>query len=801
MARVSDVIDNLIQGISQQSPATRRPTQSAAELNTRHSAVEGLGKRPPLNLIDALVTDNVVPFAHWINRDRVSQYVVLILDETLKVFDVSDGTEVASFALASGHPLYNAGTDKRSQYVAYTKADTTFIASRSVTVAEDAATHSGRPYEAVINVKSGAFSRDYVVRVNGSEIVSYLTPDGAQASQAVYASTDTIADYLVNGDPGIDIPGTPDDVIGSLDTLVASGYTITRNGSVIVVSHPTTDFTIDVDDGQGGNAMTVIKGSVNKFSDLPRDTPVDGFTIQITGDDQNPYDDYFVKWDATLNSWVECAAPGSVQGLDADTMPYLLQRGAGGVWAFGAATWLTREAGSDVSNEAPPFVGQTITAISFNDNRLGIGAGEDLYWSETGDIYNFYRKTVTQYLPDDPFGVVCSGDEEESVSSVRSVRRYNERILVVSDNLQSVVVSGNEFSAGSVRAVPTTSVAVDPAVPALLLKSDLILPTAHGKWSGISQLFVDALSATADVEDITEHVPKLIPADLHTFTGSKTESMVFSGSYTKPASLFVWTYLLKQRERPLSAFTEWTFDTDAIVSARATGSRLDAILRRGMTLYLLTCDLSQALTDDEQDFVTHLDWRVTEADCTVSYNASLDITTITHPVADLSGIAVVSRGGDEEGIGERGQIEDAGAGYVTVQGDWSSRLFFAGVDYTMSYQFSPLYVRDKETGIARQDGRLQVAHLYLDYDRTGYFQVTVQPEGTRPARTRTFEGRIFDSPFNVTDEVSIAKGRFSVPVMTNGETVTITIINDSHLPSNFVLAEWTGSFTPKARRL
>lgn len=804
MPYISDKIDNLIQGVSQQAAAARRSTQSESELNTMSSAVEGLGKRPPAEFIASLVSTTGRAFVHWINRDRLTQFAVIISDETLKVFNAVTGAEEASFAVGPGHPLYNAAADKSSLYVAHTAADTTFLANALLPVAASASVQPARPYEAVINVRAGGFSADYEVKVNGVSLILFRTPNSGEPDSAKYVGTDQIAEFLV--DPSTapaNIVGTtsPAGATNGLDgpglsSLSGSGYTVVRNGSVIYLSHPSVDFSVDVYDDQGSNAMTASKGSVNKFSDLPKDSPVDGFVIKITGDDQNPYDDYFVRWDNTLNSWIEAPAPGSSIGLDPATMPYILQRTGPSAWTLGVGAWVQRGAGSEDSNEDPPFVGNTISTMTDNDGRFAIGAGEDLYWSKARDIYAFFRETVTQYLPDDPFGVVCSGDDE-SVSAIRSVVKFSERLLVVSDSFQNVVVSGDTFGYGSVRAVPTTAIAVDPRVPVLLLKSDLLLATDRGQWTGVSQLFIDGLSAAADVDDVTEHVPKYIPNGLHTFTGSKTEGMVFAAGELNPTSIYVWRYILRNRERAQSAWTKWEIECDRIVSAKCFGSILKVVASRNDTLHLLSVDLSAAASDPDQEYRSLIDWRVAEGECTAVYDLFTDTTTITHPLA-LDGLIVVSRGLDEV-PGELADADSNAPGETVVKGDWSARLFYAGTRYRFEYEFSKIFPRDRE-GAARQDGRLQLAHLYVDFSKTGYFQAIVKPQG-RPARTRTFEGRYFDSPDNVTDEVALASGRFSIPVISNAATTVITLVNDSHFPSNFSLAEWEGSFNSKARRL
>ena len=69
MSLISLQIPNLIQGVSQQPPQMRLPSQLEEQINAYPSLTEGLTKRPPTNHISRLATDADASFIHFINRD------------------------------------------------------------------------------------------------------------------------------------------------------------------------------------------------------------------------------------------------------------------------------------------------------------------------------------------------------------------------------------------------------------------------------------------------------------------------------------------------------------------------------------------------------------------------------------------------------------------------------------------------------------------------------------------------------------------------------------------------------------
>ncbi len=94
-----------------------------------------------------------------------------------------------------------------------------------------------------------------------------------------------------------------------------------------------------------------------------------------------------------------------------------------------------------------------------------------------------------------------------------------------------------------------------------------------------------------------------------------------------------------------------------------------------------------------------------------------------------------------------------------------------------------------------KDGRLQIRNWTVSYNDTSYFQAVVTP-AARDASTTTFTGTVVGS--GLAGRVNLEDGDYEFAVLSRNEGLTVSLTNDSHLPSNFVNAEWQGYYTKPA---
>ena len=135
MSLTSKTIPSMIGGVSQQSDLVRSPDQMQDQTNGWSDIAMGVSKRPPTQLVAKLMANAPTnAFVHPINRDISEQYLAIIADGVIRVFDVVTGAECPVEA-PSGWSYLATATDYASDFDAVTVADYTFVTNRKVTCA------------------------------------------------------------------------------------------------------------------------------------------------------------------------------------------------------------------------------------------------------------------------------------------------------------------------------------------------------------------------------------------------------------------------------------------------------------------------------------------------------------------------------------------------------------------------------------------------------------------------------------------------------------------------------------------
>lgn len=193
---ISSVIPNFVNGVSQQPFTLRLNSQGSLQENGLSTVSQGLKKRPPTRHIKKIRNTPLTnAFLHTINRDLSEQYVVVIENGDLKVFDLNGVEQTVNFPEGKG---YLASTNAAKDFSATTVADYTFIVNKTVKVQENTLHTPTRPFEALVNVKQGQYGRTYKIFINGTSVASYTAPDGGSPSHTDDIDTTYIATVLGN---------------------------------------------------------------------------------------------------------------------------------------------------------------------------------------------------------------------------------------------------------------------------------------------------------------------------------------------------------------------------------------------------------------------------------------------------------------------------------------------------------------------------------------------------------------------------------------------------------------------------
>lgn len=785
MGMISSAIPNLVQGISQQSPSLRLSSQAERQENAFPSLVEGLQKRPPLEYVSTMRNANTIgSFSHLINRDLNERYFVFInASNDISIYDL-DGTE-RTVTYPNGVNYLNS-SNPTTDFRAVTVADYTFIVNSSQTAQMSAALTPLFPYTGLISVKQSDYSQRFTV---------YL--DGAIAADITTSTTDQVETRTT------DVAKRLKQAINTI-----SGFTARADGSTVIITKAgNAAFDLATYDSLGDTGLSATVGTVQRFDELPNKAP-NGYIAQVQGDQTNDFDDYYVKFVSQNGSqtklgegiWVEYAKPEITYELDATTMPHLLIRQSDGSFTFEQADWGDRAVGDENSVPTPTFVGNTITDIFFFQNRLGFLSGENVNMSRTSAYFDFFATTARTLLDDDPIDVAAS---HTKVSLLKHAIPFDRKLLLFSDQTQFILKGGDFITPKNTSISQTTEYEASTTAQPAAAGNVVYFPANRGGFTAIREYYVIDDAGRSDAGDVTAHVAKYVPDGVYSMTASTTENCLACLSTEEPNTMYLYKWHWAGKEKVQSAWFKYTFTGLDILNAEFIESALFVVGNKSGKTILSKIQFDAGRTDPNQEYVTRLDFRVDETDCSVTYDASTQQSTIVTP-HNLSSPIVVSRGVTSGTV-----LQATGSNNLVVSGDVSSSEFYVGEPYMMTYEFSEPTLKEPTGNGGRSSitgGRLQIKHWLLRYQDSGDFTVKVEPL-FRPliqyglGGTFDYTGRVIGGGANVLNSTILASGEFRFPVMSKADRLRVIIESDSHLPCQFLAAEWEGNMHLRSRRV
>ena len=687
MAKLRRPISSLLNGVSQQAPSLRLPSQSEAQINGHPSLADGLIKRPPTEHVKKL-TGTIHPSAYiqTINWASDEQFIVVLIDNDLFVYDVDGVSQTVNFPDGKG---YLNITTANIDFAAVTVEDIMYIANRTVQVALDGVTTA---------------------------------------------------------------PGT-------------------------------------------------YQGKVQDFAALPG-TPANLDTYLIVGDKTIEAQGHYMQYTTSTGVWEEAANPGDATTFDASTMPHKLTYNSGtGQFTFAQETWDAKAAGDTIISPDPSFLNRYIRDIFFHRNRLGVLAGEYCVLSQSGPYYqNFWSQTSVAVLDNDPIDVRAANIR---VSKLNFALPFNRQLAVQSDASQFIMATalGQVLSPATAGLDLSTTYAANAEAKPVTAGNSIFFPSEDGNWASMREYSVSSDSEIVNTaDDLTQHVPKFIPSGVFKMTLSEDDDTMFLVTSSDPTRIYTYKYYYEDGQKVQAAWSYWQFDSgDEILSIEMLESYMYAVVARSDGTHLLRLSLTTDTSVADLGFACLLDMRVS---LTGSYSAVNDETTWTLPYdGSAYAMQVILGGGFTSSLGARvSSVTQPTATTVVAPGDLSAAACYLGVPYTFTYTFSEQFVRqdsDNDQGSPILDGTLNLRNFAVRYNNTGYIRAEVVPRIGADTFTYVFGGKTIGAKSLVIGSPNIDTGTFTFPVVAKSDNVTISLINDTHMPSKLVSAEWTGNFTSK----
>jgi hypothetical protein len=807
MPLISSSIPNLINGVSQQPAALRLASQCEQMVNCMPSPVEGLKKRPPSQHIAKLFSGSAgagCPFTTIVDRDGTIQFLVLILDNDIKVFGLDGSTKTV--AKPDGTSYLNITGEPSAVFRLASVADYTFIVNREKTAAMAATTSPTWGTKSMVFIKSADYATTYSITVNATTVTETTANAGGAAP-----STVAIALALRN----------------SLATALGAGWTITASDYIVrIVKDDGTDYALGSSDTRIGTATVPIKGTVDTISDLPTKAE-HGFIVKILGSAASGADDYYVKFVTTAGSgfghgiWQETVAPGITYLFDAATMPHVLIRNNDGTFTFQKFTWAGRLAGDAITAPNPSFIGATIQNVNLFRNRLALLADENVIMSAADAYDRFWPESVQTVVDSDPIDLSAGS---RKINLLTSSLAFADVLLIFSRNGQFRLSGGNAVAASLTPKTATitqiTAFEMSNTVDPVIVGRTMYFPVPRGEYGGLREFFLpDASGPVPTSEEVTAAVPRFLPSNLSNLVATAAEEAVYAVSKDQPRRVYLYKFLFQGDDKLQSAWSYWEFNAGkSLIGADLVDSDLYVVVQYSDGVYLEQIVTHPETVDAGTTVEMLVDRKVTEASCTVALTtpSGLDTqSTITLPYpinTSTSNMAVVGRffAGNSLMHGQVVQILSStaaggagGNGTLTVRGDLTGAKFFVGELYDMLYEFSTQYLKEQPPGggMAVISGpKLQLRTWTMLFDKSSSFSIKVTPRG-RDTMTYPYTGfEIGDQEISL-GELAIRTSKFRVPVMAQNIEAKIEVVSSSPLPCRLQSAEWEGFYHARAARL
>ncbi len=815
MAIVSRSIPTLLRGISQSSDSSKQSDHADIQDNADSNPVVGLVKRSGIQHVTNLSTSTLGNVhIQTINRDVNERYVAIFSNGNVKVYEL-DGTE-KTVNKPDGTTYLNT-SNPRDTIKTVTIADFTFVVNTNQVTAMDTTLSAGNITQAIIFVKQVSNDTVYSITVDGVTVTDDTTSDSSLSTSQVAA-----------------------DLQSGLNSGL-SGFTIARSGSVIhIKKNDGSNFAIDGTDTQGNTQLTIVKNSVQRFTDLPAVSP-NGMVVEVKGDESTNFDNYYVKF-VTNNGnaleegqWEETVEAGIQFKFDYATMPHVLIRQADGNFRFARVdgdtytisgtnytlpVWGERTAGDIESAPDPSFIGRKINNVFFFRNRLGFLADDNVILSNVSEFFNFFPDTVLTVVDSHPIDVAAS---HTKVAILKHAVTMGEQLILFSEQTQFVLSSSADNLTPTTAnvLVSTEFESADDAAPVGSGNSIYFL-TKKGNFAGIREYITQTTETARDAANITIHVPRLIPSNIFKLAVSNNQDILVCVGTDNPNKLFINRWLFGgQGQKVLNSWFTFTINENrSIKNVDFIGTDLFLVIEEANTVTLEKIPFESDFKETNADFEFHLDHKVTEADVTVAYNSSTDKTTFTLPYRLRAEMNIVGRYlastetstfVDINGVTQTlkpatviqsTNLTNGSTTTIEANGDYRNAKFIVGEPYDMHYRFSKQRITEtpQQNSAEIISSRLQLHHFYIKFEKSGFFQVEVTPE-LRDTSTHKFSGRFLGAASSVIGQLNLETGTFRVPIMSRADKVDIDVKNKTFLPTLLASAEYEAMFHMKSRRM
>jgi hypothetical protein len=671
MPLINQTIPGLYGGVSQQAPELRHDTQVTEMINCYPTVVGGLQKRPPSEYIygaDNVTGPDYIPedaFVYMYERDDNETYAIFIKNVgglgSYRIYDLYNKEwAMLDWEYQTYLDLPLTANVKKS-FAASTVGDTTYVVNKTIVPeADNTIDYNGdedwekKFFYWVKRTAGGSDSTNQPLRytyyiINQAENMSG-TATANNSTGDLTDSTTNFAGNLVGLTVNNNTQGwkcvidsntlttittscntntwaagdeysisnevtthDSNEAVRALSKKVNSVghpyYSSTYKGSVVRIEYAgNTGIELVGSDSWGNQAHESWGNKARKLQDLPNELGYPGTIVELTGDDDSNFDNYYVKYEDGV--YKETFRPGIKTSFNASTMPQAIAiaRDSSGNYVdvdqdyttpefFRSIDWGTRQVGDDDSAGFPSFIeyGKPIQDVFFYRNRLGFIAGDNVILSEVGGYYNFFPTTVTDVLDSDMIDVAV--DSNQSVLLKYAIP-FNKELLIFGNNSQYVLSSGDTLTPKKVSVQQSTAYNISNVKP-VGLGPNVYFGVEQGDYSALREYYVQPDSLNNIAANVTAHCPSYVRNNIKTVAASNKNDMVFVLSSETPDTIYTYNFYWQGEEKVQSAWHKWTFAACNIHDIQVVNGVLYLFTTRGDNSFIekINLELPATITD------------------------------------------------------------------------------------------------------------------------------------------------------------------------------------------------------------
>ena len=843
MPAVTQTTPNFLGGVSRQNDDKKLINQVSECVNGYPDPTYGLLKRPGMEHVNVLKKANGTAFtqaeladAAWffIDRDDAGSYIGAIKGANIYVWTKADGTFCT---VTNNGASYLTGT-KQSDYHFRSVQDVTVITNKTVTTAMQAA--GTYVANSVATVKLVTLTADYDYSVTIQGIKSEVTAQGTSTydhfllydSGHVNANHDLVDAIKATIDAQHSANNADFAGVWSLEAYPNSLVIKRTTGTNAVVTDYTQPtgtplaFTIEGKGGLANLSLEVFQDSIKDSGDLPAES-FNGHHVKVTNT-SSADDDYYLEYEAYdgirgKGFWKEAVARDASPGLDAATMPYQLENTGATTFTFKQIPWTARQVGDDNSSPTPSFIGYTINATFFYNNRFGVLSEDNIFFGRANDSFNFFVKSALAQTDADPVDL--------NVASVRPVVLTDvlpspQGLLLFSARQQFQVLSTSATTLTPkttvIRAI--SNYEMDATIPPVDIGTTTAFVNTVPGYAKLFTLQLREIEQSPLVVDISKTVLEWIPDTIDSLAVSAQNSVLM---LTDRSSSYIYLYrFYNNGEQDLfQAWTKWELpgtiqavdiiDDDVIIVSQHEDEytigkvTLDQIptgdvvaTTTSMTgnpcLDMATRPVSPAVGVDAVVYDTTNDLTKIYVPYT-PIDEKQAVMLLSVPQADVGTTAVIDADAGYYATAEERTETGTSYRYFEVKGNFTSYADGIVVGYGYDFEVTlPKFYYRPQPNVTDFTAALTISRVKFSVGRTGAIRFKVKADGSNEWKNveHTTDGDRYSADSNPVK----TERQFIVPIHQRNTNFELKVTSDFPYPVSLVSMMWEGIYSPRFYR-